>query len=78
MPGELVEFAQCLRPCDSSRDLALIEAGLMTQSLELAATAAGIGLCHVGDLQFFQVRAAFSLAPDDILLHGLIVGLLLT
>jgi pyochelin synthetase len=59
---------------DKSRDFALIEAGLMTQVLELAATAAGIGLCQIGDMQFPRVRDAFSLAPNDILLHSLIGG----
>lgn len=59
---------------DKSRDFALIEAGLMTQVLELAATAAGIGLCQIGDLQFARVRDSFSLAPNDLLLHSLIGG----
>jgi SagB-type dehydrogenase family enzyme len=59
---------------DKSRDFALIEAGLMTQVLELAATSAGIGLCQIGDLQFARVRDAFLLASNDILLHSLIGG----
>lgn len=62
---------------EKSRDFALIEAGLMTQVLELAATAAGIGLCQIGDMQFPRVRDAFLLGPDDILLHSLIGGPLL-
>jgi SagB-type dehydrogenase family enzyme len=59
---------------DKSRDFALIEAGLMTQILELAATAAGIGLCQIGDLQFARIRDLFDLAPNDLLLHSLIGG----
>jgi len=59
---------------DKSRDFALIEAGLMTQILEMAALAAGVGLCQIGDLQFANVRDAFLLAPNDILLHSLIGG----
>lgn len=60
--------------CDKSRDFALIEASLMTQILELAATAAEIGLCQIGDLQFARIRDAFDLAPNDLLLHSLIGG----
>ena len=59
---------------DKSRDFALIEAGLMTQALELAATDAGIGLCQIGDLQFARIRDLFDIAPNDLLLHSLIGG----
>ncbi|HEX8112636.1 MAG TPA: SagB/ThcOx family dehydrogenase [Kofleriaceae bacterium] len=59
---------------DKSRDFGLIEAGLMTQILELAATSAGIGLCQIGDMQFERVRDMFLLAPNDILLHSLLGG----
>jgi hypothetical protein len=46
----------------------------MTQILELAATAAGVGLCQIGDLQFARIRDLFDLAPNDLLLHSLIGG----
>ncbi len=59
---------------DKSRDFSLVEAGLMTQALELEATPAGIGLCQIGDLQFAMIRDAFALATNDILLHSLIGG----
>jgi SagB-type dehydrogenase family enzyme len=59
---------------DKSRDFALIEAGLMTQILELAAIAAGIGLCQIGDLQFGRIHDLFDLASNDLLLHSLIGG----
>lgn len=59
---------------EKSRDFALLEAGLMTQILEMAALAAGVGLCQIGDLQFAKVRDAFLLDPNDLLLHSLIGG----
>jgi SagB-type dehydrogenase family enzyme len=63
---------------DKSRDFGLVEAGLMTQILELAATPLGIGLCQIGDMQFARVRDAFLLSPNDLLLHSLTGGPLLT
>ena len=61
---------------EKSCDFALIEAGLMTQTLELAATAAGIGLCQIGDMRFEHVRDGFLLGQNDLLLHSLVGGLL--
>jgi SagB-type dehydrogenase family enzyme len=59
---------------EKSRDFALIEAGLMTELLELDAPAADLGLCQIGDFQFAKVRGALLLGPNDILLHSLIGG----
>lgn len=61
---------------DKSRDFALIEAGLMTQLLEMTAPSAGLGLCQIGDMQFDRVRDAFLLGPNDILVHSLTGGAL--
>lgn len=56
------------------RDLALIEAGLQTQLLEMAAPAAGLGLCQIGSLDFEPARGAFALGPEHVLMHSLVGG----
>jgi amino acid adenylation domain-containing protein len=57
-----------------SRDYCLIEAGLMTQLLELQAPALGIGLCQIGELAFEPARAAFRLETQHLLMHTLLGG----
>lgn len=57
-----------------SRDYCLLEAGLMTQLLEMEAAGLGIGLCQVGELAFEPARAAFQLEPRHLLMHTLLGG----
>jgi len=57
-----------------SRDLCLIEAGLMSQLLELTAPLDGLGLCQIGSCDFASLRAPLALADGHIYLHGLLGG----
>jgi amino acid adenylation domain-containing protein len=59
---------------DRSWHFAVLEAGLMSHALELAAAAAGIGLCHIGTVAFDQVREHFHLEGSDVLVHSLLGG----
>jgi pyochelin synthetase len=56
------------------RDLALLEAGLMSQLLEMRAAENQLGLCQVGELRFDDVRAAFHLEEGHVYLHSLVGG----
>lgn len=58
-----------------SRDYAMIEAGLMTQLLEMTAPAYQIGLCQIGDMDFDAIGKLFDLEESHILLHSLVGGL---
>jgi amino acid adenylation domain-containing protein len=54
-----------------SRDFCLIEAGLITQLLDDAATANGLGLCQTGFVRDTpELRAALALTDDHELLHA--------
>lgn len=57
-----------------SRDYCLLEAGLMTQLLELQAPAFGVGLCQIGELAFEPARAAFRLEDQHLLMHTVLGG----
>jgi SagB-type dehydrogenase family enzyme len=57
-----------------SRDLCLIEAGLMSQLLESVAPEAQLGLCQIGRCEFSEIRSCFNLAETDIYLHCLLGG----
>ena len=59
---------------ERGRHYAVLEAGLMTQLLEMSAPAAGIGLCQIGDLDFDRVRPWLALDADHELLHALTGG----
>lgn len=59
---------------DRSWHFAVLEAGLMSHALELAAAEGGIGLCHVGTVAFEQVRHLFRLQESDVLVHSLLGG----
>ena len=60
---------------ERTRDFCLLEAGLMTQLLELAAPEAGLGLCQVGLVRGTPaLRDALALADDHEVLHGLVGG----
>ncbi|HEY0406604.1 MAG TPA: amino acid adenylation domain-containing protein [Pyrinomonadaceae bacterium] len=53
---------------------AALEAGLMTQLLEMAAPASMVGLCQVGSLDFASIRHLFALTENHVLLHSLLGG----
>lgn len=57
-----------------ARHYAAIEAGLMTQLLEMSAPAQHVGLCQMGGLEFQRVRHLFSLDDGHVLLHSLVGG----
>jgi nitroreductase len=54
--------------------LAILEAGLMTQTLELVAPACGLGLCQIGSADIAAVRELFGLSGSQELLHTLFAG----
>jgi len=53
---------------------ALIEAGMICQLLDDAAPTCGIGLCHVGGVDFEPYRPRFQLGPQHVLLHAYLGG----
>ena len=59
---------------ERARHYALLEAGAMAQLLETSATAHGLGLCQIGELDFAAVRPLLDLDGGDELLHSLVGG----
>lgn len=59
---------------DQANHFATIEAGMMTQLLEMSAPANGIGLCQIGIMEFEAVRHLFELEDTQLLLHSLVGG----
>ncbi len=59
---------------DRSSRFAAIEAGLMTQLLELAAPTLRLGLCQLGGVDTAAAASAFELGPDHRVLHVLAGG----
>ena len=59
---------------DRSIHFATIEAGLMAHLLETEAAACGIGLCHIGSLDFDRIRHLFRLDSGHLLIHSLVGG----
>jgi amino acid adenylation domain-containing protein len=59
---------------DHADHFATIEAGMMTQLLEMSAPANRIGLCQVGIMEFETVRHLFELEDSQILLHSMVGG----
>jgi SagB-type dehydrogenase family enzyme len=57
-----------------SRDLCLIEAGLISQLLETEAAQYGIGLCQIGACDFARVQHLFQLTDTHHYLHCLLGG----
>jgi len=53
---------------------ALLEAGMICQLLDDAAPNCGIGLCHVGGVDFEPYRSQFQLGPQHVLLHAYLGG----
>ena len=56
------------------RHYAAIEAGLMTQLLEMSAPACELGLCQIGSLAFDRISQFFDLEESHVLLHSLVGG----
>jgi amino acid adenylation domain-containing protein len=54
---------------------ALIEAGMVSQLLEMSAASCGLGLCQIGDIELDPVREVLQLGESQVLLHSLIGGL---
>jgi phthiocerol/phenolphthiocerol synthesis type-I polyketide synthase C len=59
---------------ERARDFALIEAGLMAQVLEEAATRHRMGLCQIGLIDFEKIRPLFRLEESHLFLHSLLGG----
>ncbi len=53
---------------------ATVEAGLMSQLLEMTAPLCGLGLCQVGSLEFDRIRHLFVLGEGHVLVHSLLGG----
>jgi len=61
---------------ERSMHYATIEAGLMTQLLEMSAPACGIGLCQIGNLDFKRIQYLFELDQSHVLVYSLLGGLI--
>jgi SagB-type dehydrogenase family enzyme len=59
---------------EQSFRFAAIEAGLMSQLLEMVGQDHHIGLCQIGTLDFSQIRPLFDLEETDELIHSLVGG----
>ncbi len=59
---------------EPSTHMVTLEAGAMTQLLEMAADSAGLGVCQIGQVNFEQIRANFQLSNDEVLIHSLLGG----
>jgi SagB-type dehydrogenase family enzyme len=57
-----------------ARDLCLVEAGYIGQALMLAASAAGLGLCPVGALDFARLRPLLGVGSRHEFVHALLGG----
>jgi len=55
-------------------DFCMLEAGLMTQLLEMSAPTYQIGLCQTGGFDFDVIRYWFNLGENHAYLHGLLGG----
>jgi natural product biosynthesis luciferase-like monooxygenase protein/amino acid adenylation domain-containing protein len=53
---------------------ALLEAGMMSQLLDEAAPRCGLGLCHIGGVDFEPYRELFRLRKSHVLLHSFLGG----
>ena len=70
--GELAAIAPLYG--ELSRDFCLIEAGLMSQLLDMSARNYNIGLCQIGNCNFDSVRHLFALENSHIYLYCLLGG----
>ena len=53
---------------------ATLEAGILSQLLDTEAVAAGLGLCHIGRLNFDAIASLFDLGPAHVLIHSMLGG----
>ena len=74
----LIAQLSAIAPMYGERSLhyATIEAGLMAQLLETSASACGIGLCQIGNLDFKRIRHFFAVDKNHVLVHSLLGGLI--
>ncbi len=74
----LVAQMQAILPMygERSAHFAAIEAGLISQLLEMQATEYQLGLCQIGNVQFEPVRGLFDLDDGHELVHTLLGGML--
>ena len=72
----LVAEMKAIRPMygEWSRNFCMLEAGLMTQLLEMTAWECEIGLCQIGGLEFDRVREYFGMEESHVYLHGMVGG----
>ena len=57
-----------------SRDFCLLEAGLISQMLEMEAPSCGLGLCQMGSVDLRAFRDELRLGDSHVLLHNLVGG----
>jgi amino acid adenylation domain-containing protein len=55
--------------------IATLEAGIVGQLLDVESRSIGLGLCHVGRLNFEEIRPLFQLSDSQILIHSMLGGL---
>jgi epothilone synthetase B len=60
---------------ESSRDLCMLEAGLMTQLIEQEAAAQGLGMCQTGGFNIAPVASLFELDFNYAFIHSLMGGM---
>jgi SagB-type dehydrogenase family enzyme len=72
----LVAETDALQPLygDLSTHLASVEAGLMTQLLDMTGPACGVGFCQIGTISFEGIREFLELKESHILVHSLVGG----
>lgn len=59
---------------DASEHHATLEVGIMSQILDAAAPSVGLGLCHIGHLEFERIRSLFLLDASHMLIHSMVGG----
>lgn len=60
---------------EQSLQFSALEAGLVSQLLEMHAPTVGLGLCQIGELQFDRIRSLLQLENDHVLVHSLLGGI---
>jgi SagB-type dehydrogenase family enzyme len=72
----LVAELNAIAPMYGERSIhfATIEAGAMSQLLEMSAARNDMGLCQIGAIDFARVRELFELQDSQVLIHSLVGG----
>ncbi|MDF2987330.1 MAG: tycC, partial [Eubacterium sp.] len=72
----LIADLDAIKPMYGSltNNFCLIEAGIITQLLEMASIECGIGLCQIGSVGFDKLRPLFELSDSQIYLHCILGG----